>query len=61
MLTVPYAWCGHTLLMRMTLVEASTILWAFQIAKMENFTSIIVESDSKLCIDAITLHPEDPY
>ncbi len=28
---------------------------------MENFTSIIVESDSKLCIDAITLHPEDPY
>ena len=41
--------------------EASAILWALQIAKMENFTSIIVESDSKLCIDAITLHPEDPY
>ena len=41
--------------------EASAILWALQIAKMENFTSIIVESNSKLCIDAITLHPEDPY
>ena len=41
--------------------EASAILWALQIAKMENFTSIIVESDSKLCIDVITLHPEDSY
>ena len=41
--------------------EASAISWALQIAKMENFTSIIVESDSKLCIDAITLHLEDPY
>uniref|UniRef100_A0A2N9EZP9 Reverse transcriptase domain-containing protein n=1 Tax=Fagus sylvatica TaxID=28930 RepID=A0A2N9EZP9_FAGSY len=34
--------------------EASAILWAIQIAKMNNMLEIIVESDSKVCVDAIT-------
>jgi ribonuclease HI len=35
--------------------EASAILWAVQLAKMEELRGIIVESDSKLCVDAISL------
>uniref|UniRef100_A0A2N9HUL1 RNase H type-1 domain-containing protein n=1 Tax=Fagus sylvatica TaxID=28930 RepID=A0A2N9HUL1_FAGSY len=34
--------------------EASAILWAIQIAKLNNMLEIIVESDSKVCVDAIT-------
>ena len=34
-------------------VEASAILWALQLAKVEKLCGIMVESDSKLCVDAI--------
>ena len=33
--------------------EAEVILWALQLAKGENWRKIIVESDSKSCIDSI--------
>ena len=33
--------------------EAESILWAVQIAKSENFQSIIIEGDAKVCFDAI--------
>uniref|UniRef100_A0A2N9I7J7 RNase H type-1 domain-containing protein n=1 Tax=Fagus sylvatica TaxID=28930 RepID=A0A2N9I7J7_FAGSY len=35
------------------ITEASTIAWAIEIAKSENFQDIVVESDAKVCIDAI--------
>jgi ribonuclease HI len=35
--------------------EASAILWALQIAKVEEFSGIIVESDSKMCVDTTSL------
>ena len=33
--------------------EAEAILWAVQIARSENFHSIIIEGDAKICFDAI--------
>ena len=36
--------------------EAEAILWALHLAKGENWRKIIVESDSKICIDAILDH-----
>jgi ribonuclease HI len=33
--------------------EAKAILWAVQIAKSENFQSVIIEGDAKVCFDAI--------
>lgn len=36
--------------------EAKAILWALHLAKGENWRKIIVESDSKICIDAILDH-----
>jgi hypothetical protein len=35
--------------------EASAILWALQIAKVEEFSGIIVENDSKMCVDTTSL------
>jgi hypothetical protein len=35
--------------------EASAILWALQIAKVEELSGIIVESGSKMCVDATGL------
>jgi hypothetical protein len=35
--------------------EASAIFWVVQLAKMKDFCGIIVESDSKLYVDAIGL------
>jgi ribonuclease HI len=34
-------------------------LWAIQVAKVENWSSIIIESDSKMCVDAILQDPPD--
>jgi ribonuclease HI len=39
--------------------KASAIIWALQIAKVEGRCGIIVESDSKLCVDAIGLDKAD--
>ena len=33
------------------MAEAAAILWAIQIAKMESWNAITVESDSKVCVD----------
>jgi ribonuclease HI len=35
------------------LVEAAAILWAIQVAKVECWRDIIIESDSKSCVDAL--------
>uniref|UniRef100_A0A2N9IQW9 RNase H type-1 domain-containing protein n=1 Tax=Fagus sylvatica TaxID=28930 RepID=A0A2N9IQW9_FAGSY len=35
------------------IAEASAITWAIEMAKSENFQDIVVESDAKVCIDAI--------
>ena len=40
-------------------IEASAIIWALQIAKVKGRCGIIVESDSKLCVDAIGLDKTD--
>ena len=41
------------------MAEAAAILWAIQVAKVENWSSIIIESDSKMCVDAILQDPPD--
>jgi hypothetical protein len=35
------------------IVEAQAIKWALELVKLESFPKIIVESDSKMCIDAL--------
>lgn len=35
------------------LVEAAAILWAIQVAKVDCWRDIIIESDSKSCVDAL--------
>ena len=39
------------------IVEALTIKWALELAKLEGFNDIIVESDSKGCIEALLGYP----
>uniref|UniRef100_A0A2N9HI48 Reverse transcriptase domain-containing protein n=1 Tax=Fagus sylvatica TaxID=28930 RepID=A0A2N9HI48_FAGSY len=39
------------------MAEAVAILWAIQVVKVENWSSIIIESDSKMCVDAILTDP----
>ena len=41
------------------LVEATAILWAVQLAYAEQFTSIIIEGDAKVCFDAVNGKAED--
>jgi ribonuclease HI len=41
------------------IAEALAIKWALQLAKAEDFTQVIVESDSKKCIETFTGSPED--
>jgi ribonuclease HI len=53
------AWTKHTKVSDPLCVEATAILWAIQLAKLENLTHIVVESDSKICIDSIKGHPEE--
>uniref|UniRef100_A0A2N9EJB2 CCHC-type domain-containing protein n=1 Tax=Fagus sylvatica TaxID=28930 RepID=A0A2N9EJB2_FAGSY len=38
--------------------EAAAILWAVQLAKLEGFLNVVIESDSKVPIDAINSNPE---
>jgi ribonuclease HI len=47
------AWAKSTPSLDHAIAEASAILWAIQLAQSENFHSILVESDSKVCVDAI--------
>jgi ribonuclease HI len=37
------------------IAEAAAIHWAIQLAKAENWRDIIIESDSKTCVDALVL------
>jgi ribonuclease HI len=41
------------------IVEALAIKWALQWVKTENFTHVLVESDSKKCIESFTGSHED--
>ena len=38
------------------IAEAFAIKWALELAKEESFTNIIVESDSKICIDSLEVN-----
>ena len=53
------AWTKHTKVSNILCAEAAAILWAIQLAKLENLTHIVVESDSKICINSIKGHPEE--
>jgi ribonuclease HI len=53
------AWTKHTKVSDPLCAEVAAILWAIQLAKLENLTHIVVESDSKICIDSIKGHPEE--
>ena len=37
-----------------TVAEASAIWWALELAKAANFESVCIESDAKVCIDALS-------
>jgi ribonuclease HI len=47
------AWAKSTPSLDLAIAEAFAILWAIQLAQSENFHSILVESDSNVCVDAI--------
>ena len=46
-------WVMSTPSLDPTIAEASAILWAIQLAQSKNFQRILVESDSKVCVDAV--------
>ena len=53
------AWTKHVSMNDLEITEASAILCAFRFAKLENLSKIVVENDSKVCIETITRNPED--
>ena len=53
-----FAWIKHIDVVDPEVAEATAILWAVQLAKLEGFLNVIIESDSKVPIDAINSNPE---
>ena len=53
------AWARQTKPLDPTLVEATAINWALEIALGDNFNYICIESDAKVCIDALFSKSED--
>ena len=49
------AWEKYVLTFEPLLAEAHAIHWAVILAKAENWSKIVIESDSKVCIDALVL------
>ena len=47
------AWAKQTVHLDPTVAEASAIVWALELAMEEGFENIIVESDAKICVDAL--------
>ena len=47
------AWTKHIEVVDPEVAEASAILWAIQLAKLEDFQNVIVESDSKVPVDCM--------
>ena len=45
------AWTKHIEVIDLEVAEASAILWAIQLAKLEDFQNVIVKSDSKIPVD----------
>ena len=48
------AWACISLVVDPTIAKAYAIRWALSLAKDECFSHVIVESDSKSCIDAFS-------
>uniref|UniRef100_A0A2N9IF45 Reverse transcriptase zinc-binding domain-containing protein n=1 Tax=Fagus sylvatica TaxID=28930 RepID=A0A2N9IF45_FAGSY len=53
-------WAKLTSHLEPALAEATAINWALEIAKLENFEHICIESDAKFCVDALNA-PIDVY
>ena len=53
-------WAELTSHLEPALAEATAINWALEIAKLENFEHICIESDAKFCVDALNA-PIDVY
>uniref|UniRef100_A0A2N9H3S2 RNase H type-1 domain-containing protein n=1 Tax=Fagus sylvatica TaxID=28930 RepID=A0A2N9H3S2_FAGSY len=53
------AWARQTKPLDPTLAEATAINWALEIALGDNFNYICIESDAKVCIDALFSKSED--
>ena len=49
------AWVKPVLTQDPLLAEAYAIHWAIILAKNENWSNIVIESDSKVCVDALVL------
>uniref|UniRef100_A0A2N9HDI6 RNase H type-1 domain-containing protein n=1 Tax=Fagus sylvatica TaxID=28930 RepID=A0A2N9HDI6_FAGSY len=52
-------WAKHLSVSDPKCTEAAAILWALQLALLENYSKVVVESDSKVCIDAIIGSPSE--
>jgi ribonuclease HI len=52
------AWAKTTVYKDPTIAEADAICWALELAKTEKFEKISIESDAKVCVDAL-LSPTD--
>ena len=53
------AWAKHLSVSDPEYAEAAAILWALQLALLENYSKVMVESNSKVCIDAIIGSPSE--
>jgi hypothetical protein len=53
------AWTKHIDVVDPEVAKASAILWVIQLAKLEGFPNVIIESDSKVPIDAINSNPKE--
>uniref|UniRef100_A0A2N9FEW4 CCHC-type domain-containing protein n=1 Tax=Fagus sylvatica TaxID=28930 RepID=A0A2N9FEW4_FAGSY len=52
------AWAKSVLSYDPLLAEATAIHWAILLAKSEHWTNIMIESDSKVCVDALVIDPQ---
>ena len=55
------AWAKLTDTLEPTLAKAATINWALELAKEEEFKHICIESDAKVCVDALNSHSDAPW
>ena len=52
------AWAKSVVSCDPLIAEATAIHWAILLAKSEHWTNIMIESDSKVCVDALVTDPQ---
>jgi ribonuclease HI len=53
------AWTKPSIFTDLLVAEAYACLWGLQLALEEKFQSIVLESDSQICVNALSSHNPD--